>query len=113
MTMGPALLALAVFDQANGRLARAVATFGRVPLLYYVAHIYLIHLLAVASTWATTGDTAGLARRGQPPGRLSSLGFSLPGVYAIWVGVVITLFPLCRWYAALKQRRKDWWLSYL
>jgi hypothetical protein len=31
----------------------------------------------------------------------------------VWAGVVAALYPLCRWYAALKQRRTDWWLSYL
>jgi hypothetical protein len=26
----------------------------------------------------------------------------------------VTTYPLCRWFAALKQRRSDaWWLSYL
>ena len=44
-----------------------------------------------------------------PPG----WGFSLPGVYAAWIGVVIAVYPLCRWYAAVKQRRRDWWLGYL
>jgi hypothetical protein len=38
---------------------------------------------------------------------------SLPGVYVLWLGIVFALYPLCRWFAALKQRRKDWWLSYL
>jgi hypothetical protein len=37
----------------------------------------------------------------------------LPLIYLIWISVVILLYPLCRWYANLKQRRQDWWLSYL
>jgi hypothetical protein len=40
-------------------------------------------------------------------------GLRLPGVYAVWVLVVALLYPLCHWFAALKRRRKDWWLSYL
>jgi hypothetical protein len=44
-----------------------------------------------------------------PPG----WGFSLPGVYLAWATVVLVMYPLCRWYAALKQRRGDWWLSYI
>jgi hypothetical protein len=47
MTLGPALLLLAAFADARGQLANWIATFGRVPLLYYVAHLFLIHLLAV------------------------------------------------------------------
>ena len=38
---------------------------------------------------------------------------SLPAIYLLWVFVVIALYPLCRWYAGVKRRRKDWWLSYL
>jgi hypothetical protein len=44
-----------------------------------------------------------------PPG----WGFALPGVYLAWLGVVVAVYPLCRWYAGIKQRRTDWWLSYL
>jgi len=40
-------------------------------------------------------------------------GFGLPGVYLAWIGIVVTVYPLCRWFAAVKQRRRDWWLSYL
>jgi hypothetical protein len=27
--------------------------------------------------------------------------------------VVLLLYPLCKWFAGVKARRKDWWLSYL
>ena len=30
-----------------------------------------------------------------------------------WIGVVAALYFPCRWYAGVKQRRRDWWLSYL
>jgi len=40
-------------------------------------------------------------------------GFSLPVVYAVWVGVILMLYPLCAWYAGIKQRHKSVWLSYL
>jgi hypothetical protein len=43
-----------------------------------------------------------------PPG----WGYSLPVIYLIWTVVVVTLYPACRWFAALKQRRSDAWLSY-
>jgi hypothetical protein len=44
-----------------------------------------------------------------PPGT----GFGLATVYALWVLGVLLLYPLCRWFAALKARRRDWWLSYI
>ncbi|MGC9998952.1 MAG: hypothetical protein ABSE21_02525 [Bryobacteraceae bacterium] len=34
-------------------------------------------------------------------------------VYLLWIFVVVLLFPVCLWYARLKERRKDWWLSYV
>jgi hypothetical protein len=37
----------------------------------------------------------------------------LPGVYAVWLFVIATLFPFCRWMGEVKARRRDWWLSYL
>ena len=40
-------------------------------------------------------------------------GYSLPVVYAVWLSVVVLLYPLCLWFARLKERRDDWWLSYL
>ena len=40
-------------------------------------------------------------------------GVGLPGVYAIWALVVILLYPFCSWVAAIKTRRRDWWLSYV
>ena len=41
------------------------------------------------------------------------LGVGLPGTYAVWLLVVLALYPLCKWVAAVKARRRDWWLSYL
>jgi uncharacterized membrane protein len=111
VTMGPALVALAALRRARGRLAGIVVTFGRVPFLFYLAHIYLIHALAVA---------AGVAQ-GFPASAMRDVflrmpegyGFGLPVVYAIWLGVVALLYPLCRRYAELKERSQAWWLSYL
>jgi hypothetical protein len=37
----------------------------------------------------------------------------LPIVYVVWMVIVASLYPACVWYARLKQRRGDWWLSYL
>ena len=40
-------------------------------------------------------------------------GYGLPMVYAMWLLVVVILYFPCRWFADLKQRRRNWWLSYL
>ena len=122
MTLGPALLALAYLDAratsaiSGGRLGharRAIVTIGRVPLFFYVSHIYLVHLAAVVAATLTTGD-AGWLFEGLPPmSKPSGYGFSLAAVYVFWVAFLVLLYPPNRWFAALKARRRDWWLSYL
>jgi uncharacterized membrane protein len=112
MTLGPGLMLLAAFQSVHGKLSDFITTFGRVPFFYYVAHLFLIHALAIAFAWATIGDIGWLFNSfpsGKPPG----YGLGLPGVYAVWLVVIIMLYPLCRWFAEIKRRRRDWWLTYL
>jgi hypothetical protein len=103
---------LAAFEGARGRLADWITTFGRVPFFYYIAHLFLIHALAVVFAWATIGDTAWLFVA-FPSGKPGGYGLGLPGVYAVWLAVIGALYPLCRWFAALKRRRREWWWTYL
>ncbi|HJW27829.1 MAG TPA: hypothetical protein VJ508_01130, partial [Saprospiraceae bacterium] len=111
MTLGPALLALAAFDTAKGKLADILVTFGRVPLVYYVVHLLFIHVAAVLMALAIYGDASWLfgALQAKPPG----YGFGLPVVYGVWLMVIVVLYPLCHWFSRVKQRRRDGWLSYL
>jgi len=110
-TLGPALLALAWFEHARGAAARFFVTIGRVPLFFYVIHIALAHLLAGLAALILGYGPEVLTNR---PWVLSpGWGFGLPVVYVMWAIVVLALYPACRWFAAIKQRRRDWWLSYL
>ena len=117
MTLGPALLMLRAVDRGTPSFLRPALVFGRVPMFYYILHFTLIHLLAVITCYARYGtahwmfESPDLAHYpfSPPPG----WGYSLPIVYLIWILVVVALFPLCRWFAALRQRRRDAWLSYL
>jgi hypothetical protein len=111
MTLGPALLLLAVLERARGRFADILETFGRVPLFFYVLHFFLAHLaaglVAMAMGFGTTVLTGSFLEFPK------EWGVGLPAVYVAWLLVIATLYPACRWYAALKRRRKEWWLSYL
>jgi uncharacterized membrane protein len=117
MTLGPALIFLALVDRHTPRVLRPALTIGKVPLFYYLLHFALIHLIAVAvcllrygsAHWMTESPDLGHYPFSPPPG----WGFSLPVVYLVWAFVVIALYPLCRWFAALKARRSEAWLSYL
>jgi uncharacterized membrane protein len=117
MTLGPALLMLWAFDKNVPRIMRPALVFGKVPLFFYIVHFTLIHMLAVGVCFARYGQVHWMFESndlGQypvtpPPG----WGFSLPVNYLIWIGVVVSLYPLCAWFAGLKERRSDQWLSYL
>ena len=116
MTMGLALIFLALIEYARPRETNPLVVFGKVPFFFYVVHIYLIHALAVLAL-AFTGwewrEYILSAPRFQS-GRLSDFGFALEAVYVIWLIVVIMLYPLCRWYQKVRQNNPEkWWLRYL
>jgi len=111
ITLGVGFLLLALFDSARSKVSEVLQTFGRVPLFFYVLHIALAHLAAGIVGYATGFDAALLTADFMLVPQ--QWGFSLPVVYLAWVLVVATLYPACRWFAAVKRRRSDWWLSYL
>jgi uncharacterized membrane protein len=116
MTLGPALLFLWAVESATPRWLRPALVIGKVPMFYYLLHLPLMHLIAVALCYARYGQVHWMFKSpglGQfpitpPPG----WGYSLPIVYLVWACVVLALYPLCAWFAGLKQRRDDAWLSY-
>lgn len=111
MTLGPVLLLLAAAERARGPVASALLVFGRVPFFFYVLHVYLIHLAAVAlGVWSGFGAAPFLVGWPRFP---TSYGVPLAGVYLAWILVVVALYPACRWFSQLKATRRDWWLSYL
>ncbi len=117
MTLGPASLILWMLDGGTPRPLRPALTFGRVPLFFFLLHFSLIHLLAVVVCYARYGSIHWMFESPTldrfpvtfPPG----WGFDLPGVYFVWLVVVVSLYPACRWFAGVRRRRNDWWLSYL
>ena len=115
MTLGPAMLFLAWFDgRGRGALARIFIVYGRVPLFFYVLQWIVTHSLAVLAGRIAGRPTEYLFTNiGLAPPPVPGSGFGLATVYALWILGVALLYPLCRWYAGVKSRRQDWWLSYL
>jgi uncharacterized membrane protein len=117
MTLGPALLVLRAVDAGVPGVLRPAHVIGKVPLFYYVLHFFLIHLLAViicyvryrSAHWMFESPDLGHYPFSAPPG----WGYSLPVVYLLWMAVVTAMYPLCRWFAGVKQRRTEAWISYL
>jgi len=116
MTLGPAILLLWAIDGGTPRWMKPALVFGRVPMFYYLLHIPLIHLLAIVVCYARYGQVHWMFESNDlgsfpitaPPG----WGYSLPVVYFVWLVVVLALYPVCRWFAGVRQRRSDPWLSY-
>jgi len=94
------------------RFLHPLIIFGRVPLFYYLLHLPLIHLLAILVSLPHYKPALGSFYYSRPAVG-SGYGHDLWVVYAVWIASVLCLFPLCRWFASVKQRRKDAWLSYL
>ena len=110
MTLGPAAVLCAFVDRIPDSIKRPLMVFGRAPFAFYVAHLYFIHALAVAFGVIQGFNAKQFLTYGFffPKG----YGLGLPGTYAVWLLVVAILYPLCAWVGAIKDRRRDWWLSY-
>ncbi len=117
VTLGAVFMLWPALARLRGPVASVLTTFGAVPFFFYVLHIYLVHLLAIGANAAFGRDVSGffnyLVNGFIQPELLASLGFALPWVYVAWVVVLALLYPACRYWQKLKQRRRDWWLSYL
>lgn len=111
MTLGPGLLFLAYAESWTGKVMDIMVTFGRVPFFFYIAHIYLIHAMALAAAELQGGGWESmLTGFWQLP---EGYGFPLWVTWMMWAVVIAALYPACQWFSKLKARRKDWWLSYL
>ena len=115
ITLGPALLFLAFAEKPLNRVTEKIVTFGRVPMFYYLAHILLIHILAVVAAYYTGyPDMLVLTNRADEMPGLKGYGFSLPVVYMVWIGLVLLLYPICKRFDKYKRKHpSEQWLSYL
>jgi uncharacterized membrane protein len=116
-TLGPACIVLALSEKPLNTLTEKIAVFGRVPMFYYLAHIFLIHLLAVIGAIILGYDWSDMVLSGRvnAAAQLKGYGFDLHIVYTVWAGVVLILYPLCKSFDSYKRMHsaKSRWLSYL
>ncbi len=116
VTIGVGMLMLSLLEGAKNKMTDFFRVFGRVPMLYYILHFYLIHLLVVIVFFIQGYSTSEIATPNNPflfkPG---DFGFPLWGVYAVWIFVIAVLYPICKKYDRYKtvNAGKKWWLSYL
>jgi uncharacterized membrane protein len=113
MTLGPICIALALAERARGHIAGWLTVFGRVPLFFYVVHIYVAHALGMLLALAQGGELRRIPVVTDPGSLPSWYGVPLPGVYLFWALTLVLLYFPCRWFARIKSERRGWWLSYL
>lgn len=110
MTLGPSLMALAWFDKLEpSRWVDPLLVFGRVPLFFYLLQWAVAHGLGIGLRWVRGQDASHLygAASGSFPAPAGD-GFSLATTYLFWVLGLVLVYPLCAWFARLKQRRRQW-----
>ncbi|PCE66801.1 DUF1624 domain-containing protein [Sediminicola luteus] len=116
LTMGPALILLYLLEKPLGNWVQPLLLFGRVPLFFYVVHLYLLHLGAMILHAVLGGDASEfvLSAPNFLEAPLAHYGYPLWVVYGVWVLSLLILYPLCLNYAYFKQlHRGRWWVSYI
>jgi uncharacterized membrane protein len=113
MTLGPSLLLLGLLDGAKAErgLGRILLVYGRVPLFFYVLHLYLIHVMAIMVALASHQPVwhGPVVTSPKPFG----YGHGLVVIYIMWILAVAILYLPCRWFMELKRGHRDLaWLSY-
>jgi uncharacterized membrane protein len=112
ITVGTALVVLSLIENIRNRFTDFARIYGRVPFFYYILHLLLIHIITVIVFYLsgfTAKDIASPLIYFRPP----QLGFNLGIVYLLWIGIVLLLYPLCKWYNKYKETHSYWWLSYI
>ncbi|KAB8314534.1 DUF1624 domain-containing protein [Tolypothrix campylonemoides VB511288] len=113
MTLGSAILLLYLFESQRFSFLKPLALFGRVPLFFYIVHLWLIHIAAILLALPRYGLKAIFL-----PYIASSLmpadyGYNLPMIYNLWIIMVVLLYAICLWFANYKAKHQSWWLNYL
>ena len=116
MTLGPTIALIPLLERARGRMAEWLTVFGQVPFFFYLLHIPLIHALALVVSLIRGGSVSPWLFENHPmgnPGPPDGYTWNLGLLYLVWAIATVLLYFACRWFADVKQRRRDWWLRYL
>ncbi|MFD0749945.1 DUF1624 domain-containing protein [Mucilaginibacter calamicampi] len=112
--LGIMLLVVALVQGVNNKFTTIVCTYGKTPLFYFLVHWYIIHPLVFIMIFLqgfTWGDMVFGSSFGRPK---TGSGIELWAVYLVWAGLVLLMYPLCKWFGKYKQRHKEKsWLRYI
>jgi len=114
MTIGTALVLLALMENVKNKLTDIFIIYGNVPFFYYLCHWYLIRIITIIVFFAQGFPASEIVTPNVPFlfGH-QGYGFSLFGVYVIWIIVITALYLPCKWFSNYQEKASEWWLSYL
>ncbi|MGL6339796.1 MAG: DUF1624 domain-containing protein [Waterburya sp.] len=113
ITLGLAFLILYIFESKKLAILKPLLTFGRVPLFFYLIHLWLIHFAAILLALPKYGLKAIALPYLLSSSMPDDYGYDLHHVYFVWITLLIILYPLCNWFLNYKSKHKYWWLNYL
>ena len=113
ITLGIAFLILYVFESTKKSVFKPLMVFGRVPLFFYILHIWLIHFSAILLALPKYGLKAVVLPYLSSSAMPDDYGYDLHHVYVLWLVMLAILYPICNWFANYKSKHKYWWLNYL
>ena len=107
LLLGLMFLILSVADGANNTFTRWLTVYGKVPMFYYILHWYLVHLSMIGMSLLQGYSLADIPSGPLNFGRPAGAGISLGLVYVVWFGLVLALYPLCKWYGRYKANHPE------
>ena len=117
ITLGPSVIFLALAEKPLNALTSGITVFGRVPMFYYLAHFFLIHLFALIGAVILGYKASDMVLTGMVNNapQLKGYGFNLVTVYFVWASLIFILYPVCKWFDRYKRsnQARYRWLSYL
>jgi len=115
MTLGVMFLLMSFAEGIKSRFMDLVSVYGRVPFFYFLIHLYLIHSVMIGIMLLQGFQWSDLSFEPFQFGRpKADSGIDLWLVYIVWLCVVASMYPLCKWYSDYKQaHRENKWLRYL
>lgn len=106
--LGTMFLILYVTEKVKNGFTEVLSVYGRVPLFYFIVHLFIIHtimlVMLLIQGYAPSEFLFGAFNNGRPK---TGEGVGLWMVYVIWIGVVVLLYPVSKWYGNYKAMHPE------